>query len=174
MKLIYSVHKYDVFIFTRLISADIYQNLVKTARYTSRTGDGYLYLFLMVFLYAKEGWQSPFLQTLLFAFLIERPLYYVLKNSFKRNRPQAALKDFHSLVTPSDQFSFPSGHTSAAFMVASIIGSFIPVLLFPFLLWATLVGFSRVVLGVHFPTDTLVGMGLGVSAAIYSLNQIMI
>ncbi|OQK18435.1 Type II phosphatidic acid phosphatase [Methyloprofundus sedimenti] len=174
MKLIYSVHKCDVFIFTRLINAGFYKNLVIAARYISRTGDGYLYLLLMTVLYVKEGWNSPFLQVLLLAFFIERPLYYVLKNSFKRNRPQAAIKDFHSLVIPSDQFSFPSGHTSAAFMVASISGFFIPVLLFPLLFWAALVGFSRVVLGVHFPTDTLVGMILGVSVAIYSLNQLIL
>ena len=174
MKLIYSVHKYDVFMFTRLMNARIYQHLTLFARYISRTGDGHLYLALGAFLYWTEGIQSPFLQTTLLAFLIERPLYFVLKNSFKRNRPQAALKGFNSLVKPSDQFSFPSGHTSAAFMVAVIIGYFMPVLLLPLLFWAALVGFSRVVLGVHFPTDTLVGMGLGVSAAIFSLNKIFI
>jgi undecaprenyl-diphosphatase len=74
-------------------------------------------------------------------------------------------------VTPSDQFSFPSGHTSAAFMVATITGFFMPLLMLPLLLWAALVGFSRVVLGVHFPTDTLVGMVLGVSVSFFSLNQ---
>jgi len=174
MKLIYSVHKYDVFIFTRLMNAGVYRYLALFSRYISRTGDGHLYLLLMVFLYLKEGWQSPFLQTLALALFIERPVYFVLKNGFKRNRPQAALKDFHSLVTPSDQFSFPSGHTSAAFLVTTITGFFIPVLLLPLLLWATLVGFSRVVLGVHFPTDTLVGMALGISVAVYSLNQLTI
>lgn len=174
MKLIYSVHKYDVFMFTRLINAGIYRYCVKTSRYVSRTADGYLYLLLVLFLFATEGWKSTFLQALLLAFLIERPTYFVLKNSFKRNRPQVALQDFHSLVTPSDQFSFPSGHTSAAFMVATVTGYFIPVLLVPLLIWSALVGFARVVLGVHFPTDTLVGMVLGVSAAVFSLNQLVI
>jgi undecaprenyl-diphosphatase len=74
----------------------------------------------------------------------------------------------------SDQFSFPSGHTSTAFMVAAITRYFMPVLLLPLLMWAALVGFSRVVLGVHFPTDTLVRMVLGVSVAVYSLNQSII
>jgi len=173
MKLIYSVHKYDVFMFTRLINARIHQPLALVSRYISRTGDGHLYALLIGFLYLTEGAENPFLQTLLLAFLIERLVYFVLKNGFKRNRPQATLKDFHSLVTPSDQFSFPSGHTSAAFMVATIIGFFVPLLLLPLLVWAALVGFSRVVLGVHFPTDTLVGMVLGVSVSLFSLNQLM-
>jgi len=59
-------------------------------------------------------------------------------------------------------------------MVAAITGYFMPVLLLPLLIWSTLVGFSRVVLGVHFPTDTVVGMALGISVAVFSLNQIII
>lgn len=174
MRLIYSLHKYDVFMFTQLMNARIHQHLALSARYISKTGDGYLYILLAVFLYLTEGLESAFLQSLLLAFLIERPLYFILKNSFKRNRPQVSLKGFNSLVTPSDQFSFPSGHTSAAFMVATLIGFIMPGLLLPLLVWATLVGFSRVVLGVHFPTDTVVGMVLGVSVALFSLNTIVL
>ncbi len=174
MGLIYSVHKYDVFMFTYLINTSIYKYLALFSRYVSKTADGPLYFLLALFLYWQEGLDSLFLKTLLLAFLIERPIYFILKNGFKRNRPAVALENFTSLVTPSDQFSFPSGHTSAAFMVAAITGYFLPVLLLPLLIWSTLVGFSRVVLGVHFPTDTLMGMILGVSVAIYSLNQIII
>lgn len=174
MKLINSLHKCDVFMFTYLMNVGIYRYLALLSNYLSRTGDGHLYVLLAASLYFIEGTQSPFLHVLLLAFLIERPIYFVLKNAFKRNRPQEALKDFSSLITPSDQFSFPSGHTSAAFMVATVCGFFIPILVLPLLLWATLVGFSRVVLGVHFPTDILVGLALGVSVALYSLNQIVI
>ena len=115
---------------------------------------------------------NTYIQTILLAFLIERLIYFVLKNSLKRNRPEAALKNFRSIITPSDQFSFPSGHTSAAFLMATLLSSQFPSLLIPLYCWALLIGCSRVVLGVHFPTDILVGSLLGISTALFSLGQL--
>ncbi|PPC89040.1 MAG: phosphatase PAP2 family protein [Methylobacter sp.] len=170
MKLLYSIHKCDVFMFTWLVNAKMHNTMAKLSRFLSKTADGQLYVLIIAILYLAEG-LSPFLKTILLAFLIERPVYFVLKNGFKRNRPEAALKNFRSIITPSDQFSFPSGHTSAAFMMATIISNFIPVLLIPLYGWAVLIGFSRVVLGVHFPTDTIMGIILGISTAAFSLGQ---
>ncbi|MGR9046210.1 MAG: phosphatase PAP2 family protein [Gammaproteobacteria bacterium] len=173
MKLIYSIHKYDVFMFTWLINTRPHVMLAKFGRYLSKTGDGPLYLLTGLFLYCGEGPESPLLQAIALAFLMERPVYFILKNAFKRNRPQAALKNFRSLITPSDQFSFPSGHTSAAFMMATLVGYFFPALMIPLYGWATLVGFSRVVLGVHFPTDTVMGVILGITTALISLEIVV-
>lgn len=173
MKLLLSIHKYDVFMFTWLFNAKLHNPLAKIAKYLSKTGDGQLYVILMLWLVATEGSNSLLFKAIALGFLMERPIYFVVKNGFKRNRPQAALKDFRSLITPSDKFSFPSGHTSAAFMMATLVGYFFPMLMIPAYCWAALVGFSRVVLGVHFPTDTLVGVLLGVGTALFSLGQII-
>lgn len=175
MKLLYAIHKYDVSLFTWLANVKINAWLTKAARHISKTADGPLYLLLMAGLYQYQGIDSLFLQAILLAFLIERPVYFVLKNSFKRNRPAAALENFVSVIIPSDKFSFPSGHTSAAFMMATLLGYFFQTIADSSLLvllyaWATLVGFSRIILGVHFPTDTLMGALLGISSALFSLG----
>ena len=172
MKLLYSIHKFDVFMFIWLINTRMHSTLTKVSRYLSKTGDGQLYLLVIGTLYWHEGIESVCLQAVLLAFLIERTVYFVLKNSLKRNRPEVALKNFRSIITPSDQFSFPSGHTSAAFMMATLLGYYFSPLIIPLYCWATLVGCSRVVLGVHFPTDIFVGALLGISTALFSLGQI--
>ena len=174
MKLIYSIHKYDVFMFTWLNNVSIHATLVRFCRIVSKTGDGLLYVLLAAWLYWNQGLNDSLLQCMLLAFAIERPVYFVLKNGFKRNRPQQALKNFRSVITPSDKFSFPSGHTSAACMVATLLAYFFPSLMLVLYLWVVLVAFSRVILGVHFPTDTLVGGVLGLSTAIFSLNFILL
>ncbi len=173
MKLMYSIHQIDVRMFLGINGSAIHANLVRVCRVISLSADGVLYALLAAWLYWRHGIASDLLQVMLLAFAVERPVYFALKNGFKRNRPQQAIKDFRSVITPADQFSFPSGHTSAAFMVATLIGYFFPNFLAVLYVWALAVAFSRVTLGVHFPTDTLMGMVLGISSAFFSLNFIL-
>ncbi|MDP3330523.1 MAG: phosphatase PAP2 family protein [Methylococcaceae bacterium] len=169
MKLLYSIHKCDVFMFTWLLNVRLHDSLTKVGRVVSKSGDGQLYVVIFALSAWQLGFENAFVQAMLLAFLIERPVYFVLKNGLKRNRPQAALENFRSSIIPSDQFSFPSGHTSAAFMMATLLGYSVPELLIPLYCWSALVGFSRIVLGVHFPTDTLMGALLGICTAMFSL-----
>ncbi len=170
MKVIDTIHQFDVSVFLWVAERKAKKTLVRLARMTSKTADGPLYLALGIFLVAgNQPHQMALFYCLLLGFSIERPLYLVLKNLFRRNRPEAAL-NIPSFVIPSDRFSFPSGHTSAAFLVANLVSAFYPDLT-PFLLtWATLVGMARVVLGVHFPTDTLIGALMGSLLAIQSME----
>lgn len=69
------------------------------------------------------------------AFAIELPLYKLLKNSVKRHRPREALSEIGWRISPSDKFSFPSGHTAAAFFTATLLTYFLPILALLVLIW---------------------------------------
>lgn len=112
--------------FTWLINVKLHTPFTRISRGLSKTADGPLYVLFAVLLCKYQGINSSFLHAILLAFLIELPVYFVLKNSFKRNRPAAALENFVSVIIPSDKFSFPSVHTSAAFMMATLISYFSP------------------------------------------------
>ncbi|WP_293954795.1 MULTISPECIES: phosphatase PAP2 family protein [unclassified Sphingobacterium] len=89
-----------------------------------------------------------------------------LKHLFKRSRPFKKYPNFISVRTASG-YSFPSGHTSSAFATASALSRAYSkwYVVAPSLLWASSVGYSRMYLGVHFPTDVLAGAALGTGAA---------
>jgi undecaprenyl-diphosphatase len=105
-----------------------------------------------------------FFRAAVLAFALERLLYKLIKSSVKRDRPCAVLANIQHRVTPPDQFSFPSGHTAAAFVICTLICYYFPILIVPVLAWALLVGLSRIYLGVHYPTDILAGMLIGTSS----------
>lgn len=162
------LHKWDVICIHKLLDASIHSKLLPVSRWISKSGDGWLYaLFGLSSLIFTKG-ESSYFWALALGFAIERPLYYILKNTLKRNRPYR-VADVPHYIEPSDAFSFPSGHTSSAFLFSMITSVFIPVLTIPLLLWSLLIGLSRVVLGVHFPTDILVGVLMGYSISKFTI-----
>jgi undecaprenyl-diphosphatase len=131
-------------------------------RWLTRSGDGYLYVPFGLILYGIDASSAIVIAAAGgLAFLIELPVQKSLKHLIKRSRPFASVPGIHHLVKPPDQFSFPSGHTAGAFIIAVVSGS-VHAALFPILLiWAAGVGLSRVYNGVHYPTDVLAGAVLG-------------
>jgi membrane-associated phospholipid phosphatase len=91
---------------------------------------------------------------------------YLLKLAIARDRPYITYPDIRNLATESN-LSFPSGHTSAAFAVATSLSLNYPkwYVTVPSFLWASSVGYSRMREGVHYPTDVLGGMVLGIGTA---------
>lgn len=133
----------------------------------SATADGWYYVVLIpLVMLTQPQYARETLTLALYAFALERSLYFVLKHTFRRRRPQQALQDFTARITPSDKFSLPSGHTSAAFLFVAILCITISPFFAPLYAWSVMVGMSRVVLGVHFPSDCVLGALLGTSIAL--------
>lgn len=168
MKLLESLHNYDLYTFDWCLRRKHLTALTAASRCCSKTADGHLYLIAALILIMCE--QPRMASVLILALCVERLIYFILKKNFKRNRPPQAIPGFKSVVEPGDQFSFPSGHTSAAFLFATLVSHWSPEFGGLLYLWAGLVGVSRVLLGVHFPTDTLAGAALGHSIAAFALT----
>lgn len=162
MSILGSIQLVDEQLFTRLFHGK--SKLKKIALQLSHSGDGLLYLILPSLYWLIDPVQGrTFFVIASVAFVIERVMYYALKKNLKRRRPPAAIPGFRSLVTPSDEFSFPSGHTSGAFLFVTLCVLWFGAIALPLYLWASLVGLSRVLLGVHFPGDILAGATIGIT-----------
>lgn len=101
-------------------------------------------------------------------------IYKILKVKTVRPRPYQVHQVIIMGERPLDVFSFPSGHTLQAVLFTCVLGSYFPLLLWIMIPFATLVGLSRMVLGLHYPTDVIIGALLGIGLAqlapvIYSL-----
>jgi len=92
---------------------------------------------------------------------ISHVIVQILKRTMLRTRPTEEL-GHESLVGVPDEFSFPSGHATAAMAVALAYAMAFPMLALPLVGIATLVGFSRVCLGVHYPSDVLAGQTIAI------------
>ena len=102
---------------------------------------------------------------LLFAMGLQVASYLAIKNLCSRRRPYELLKEVPCIVAPYDRYSFPSGHAAAAFVLLGTVGVFYSLLFLPLLFLALLICFSRIYVGVHYPSDVLAGALLGIACA---------
>ena len=100
------------------------------------------------------------------SFRIASVLTSELKEVFDRPRPPVGHPEIHPLVAVPGDGSMPSGHAAGAFAAAVAVGLVHPRLRWPLVVLAGLIAFSRVWLGVHYPTDVLAGAALGTAVAV--------
>lgn len=122
----------------------------------------------------------------------------ILKNLVARTRPYEAIEGLVNIIEKQKDFSFPSGHTGSTFAVSGVIlvialfgmpiiakeGTLIReksslamrIIAVVFTIYSVLLGFSRLYVGVHYPTDVLAGLALGLITSViaYLVYQLIL
>jgi len=132
----------------------------------SRLGDGLIWYVLMVAFPIAFGMAGLALTAqMAFGGLIGLVTYKVLKQRLIRERPFASHPTILCAVAPLDRYSFPSGHTLHAVLFGSLILSAFPGLSPVLLPFVGMIALSRVILGLHYPSDVAVGAMIGLTIA---------
>jgi undecaprenyl-diphosphatase len=137
----------------------------------SRLGDGVLWYSIMLalpFIYGMQALQVSV--HMLLVGVVSLLLYKWLKPRTSRRRPYALHTGIEHNVRALDEFSFPSGHTMHAVGFSIVLLAYYPDWGWLVLPFTALVACSRLVLGLHYPSDVAAGAAIGASVALVSLN----
>src|SRR5580704_17539774 len=128
----------------------------------TRAGDGWLWALVgIAVLLSSDAMRFRAFEAAGVAVTAGIVMFHKVKRVFCRTRPSDIEPHCWAHIVTRDKFSFPSGHSTTAFAVALSLGSFYPEILPVLLVLAANVAISRVVIGMHFLSDVLVGSGAG-------------
>ena len=137
----------------------------------SRLGDGAFWYTLMLTLplvYGEHGWNLLF--HMIITGILSVIIYKGLKSSLVRERPFISSGAIKAKTQPLDRYSFPSGHTMNACVFTVCLWDQAPEYAFLVVPFTTLVALSRVILGMHYPSDVIIGAFLGIVIGSSSLT----
>ncbi len=93
----------------------------------------------------------------------------LIKNIVQRPRPYVNLEDLRIIIPRPSEYSFPSGHSSSSFAAAVSFYRLLPKKFgIPAIVLAGLIAFSRLYVGVHYPTDVLAGALMGIALSYFA------
>ena len=134
--------------------------------FVSWLGDGkgwYLLMVSLPLIYGAKGWTTFW--NMFVIGVINLVLYKTIKNLTGRPRPGAVCEEISLGAAPLDQYSFPSGHTMHAVAFSLIACAHHPGLSVVLMPASALIALSRVILGLHYPTDVIAGGLIGAYVA---------
>ncbi|MGN0025788.1 phosphatase PAP2 family protein [uncultured Clostridium sp.] len=137
---------------------------------TSLGDKGFIWIVIgLILLTVKKYRKVGFI--LLIALLITSLLGEgIVKNIIQRPRAFITYPDINIIINPPSSFSFPSGHTASSFAAATVLGYYFKKWNYLFYFLAALIAFSRLYLFVHYPSDILVGIILGVACSLLTIK----
>ena len=139
-----------------------YRSLVMLLAVVSRLGNGVLWygsMAVLPLLAGARGWACSLRMMALG--LLNLTIYLLLKRWAGRPRPYVACQDIRACTRALDQFSFPSGHTLHAVAFSCVLIEYFPALAIVLVPFTALIALSRVVLGLHYPSDVVAGAAIG-------------
>lgn len=122
-------------------------------------------LLAMLLIFSGDLVQSWSVQAFI-ALSTSHIIVHFVKKTWVRQRPYNHYKNVNLATNPLKDYSFPSGHTTAAFSIACTFCINMPILTLILLPIAIMIGLSRMYIGLHYPTDVLIGAMLGIVSAI--------
>jgi len=166
-----TLQRWDERACARLNRAARVRPLLQLFRAVSWLGNGVFWYALMLALLLARGAEAALpVAHMLGVGIACTLLYRLLKQGTLRPRPYEVHAHIAAGATPLDRFSFPSGHTLHAVAFTLVAFSYYPALA-PLLVPLTAaVAASRMVLGLHYPSDVLAGGALGAAVALASLG----
>ena len=136
----------------------------------SKLGNGYFWGIIAAIVFAMQGPASlPNLLQIGITALAGVIVYKTLKRRLVRERPYINHGDILCGTAPLDRYSFPSGHTLHAVSFTVMFAHVEPTLLAIMLPFALLVAASRIILGLHYPSDVIVGAAIGWALSSFSV-----
>jgi len=168
-----AIQRWDERACARLNRAIRFRALLHLFRVVSWLGNGIFWYALMLALLLAQGAEAalPVLHMACVG-LVCTFLYRLLKQGTLRPRPYEVHAHIAAGATPLDRFSFPSGHTLHAVAFTVVATAYFPQLAPPLAAMTLAVAASRIVLGLHYPSDVLAGAALGASVALVSLSLV--
>ncbi len=153
-------------VFLRLLTKNQKKFFIRSAIFFTKLGNGQVWLLISFLMLIHS---VPIGVAFQFAIIVQLYVQILLKNFFKRTRPFQYFSDVEILYNPPDPYSFPSGHTCAAFTMAFVSKAILPVAWPIFLAIALMIAFSRIYLAAHYPTDVFAGIVIAYFSAKISL-----
>lgn len=138
----------------------------KTFVVFSKLGDGPLWVLLMVIIGLTTPDAGNLPAVLIGASLFNLMLYKLMKGQTLRNRPCTTWEAINPGTPPLDHYSFPSGHTLHAVTITLLCLTTLPLLGLVLVPVTLMIALSRVILGLHYPSDVLVASGIGYCVAL--------
>ena len=142
---------------------------------TSLGDNGAIWIIIAIILMINKKYRKIGFMALLALLLSTILGEGILKNVVQRIRPSADIPAIDLLIVKPLSYSFPSGHTTSSFAVAGVLAKYFKNYALEIFSLASLIAFSRLYLYVHYPTDVLAGVVLGLICSgiiVYLFNDI--